>query len=225
MLLWINGPFGGGKTQTAHEIQRRLPGSVICDPEHIGFGLHRTLPPGLRGDFRELASWRQGVVEVLDLALTRHKGVVIVPMTVTDSGHFAETVGRLRELGHDVRHFTLLAERGAVLRRLRERGLGHLLARVAGKSGKNGKAGKNGKNGKSDTPGRESWAVQQLDHCLERLREPEFAEHLWTDHSTVPKTADRIAVLAGLTLKPNTEGPLRTRLRQARVGIRHIRFD
>jgi hypothetical protein len=35
MLLWINGPFGGGKTQTAHELQRRLPGSVICDPEHV----------------------------------------------------------------------------------------------------------------------------------------------------------------------------------------------
>jgi hypothetical protein len=57
------------------------------------------------------------------------------------------------------------------------------------------------------------------------LREPEFAEHLWTDHTTVPKTADRIAVLAGLTLTPNREGALRTRLRQAGVGIRHIRFD
>jgi hypothetical protein len=67
--------------------------------------------------------------------------------------------------------------------------------------------------------------VRQLDHCLERLREPEFAEHLWTDHSTVPKTADRIAVLAGLTLRPHTEGRVRTRLRQAKVGIRHIRFD
>lgn len=210
MLLWINGPFGGGKTQTAHEIQRRLPGSVICDPEHAGFGLRRMLPPELRGDFQELASWRQGVVEVLDLALTRHEGVVIAPMTVTDSGHFAETVGRLRELGHDVRHFTLLAERGTVLKRLRERGPGHLFAHVGG-----GSAGLGG----------ESWAVQRLDHCLERLREPEFAEHLWTDRSTVPKTADRIAVLAGLTLKPNTEGPLRTRLRQAGVGVRHIRFD
>ncbi|MFE7171164.1 AAA family ATPase [Streptomyces sp. NPDC057616] len=210
MLLWINGPFGGGKTQTAHEIQRRLRGSVVCDPEHAGFGLRRMLPPELRGDLQDLASWRQGVVEVLDLALAKHDGVVIAPMTVTDSGYLDETVGRLRELGHDVRHFTLLAQRETVLRRLRERGFGHLLQYVAGKN-----AGL----------GRETWAVQQLDHCLERLSEPEFAEHLWTDHSTVPKTADRIAVLAGLTLRPNTEGPLRTRLRQARVGIRHIRFD
>ncbi|MFI8305197.1 AAA family ATPase [Streptomyces sp. NPDC085927] len=210
MLLWINGPFGGGKTQTAHEIRRRLPGSVICDPEHLGFGLHRMLPPELREDFQDLASWRQGVVEVLDLTLTRHDGVVIVPMTVTDPDCFAETVGRLGELGHDVRHFTLLAERETVLRRLRERGLGRLLKYVGGKN-----AGLR----------RESWAVRRLDHCLERLGEPEFAEHLWTDHTTVPKTADRIAVLAGLTLRPNNEGPLRTRLRQAGVGIRHIRFD
>ncbi|MFJ3225906.1 AAA family ATPase [Streptomyces sp. NPDC086783] len=210
MLLWINGPFGGGKTQTAHEIRRRLPGSVICDPEHAGFGLRRMLPPELRGDFQELTSWRQGVVEVLDLALTGHDGVVIAPMTVTEPRCFDETVGRLRELGHDVRHFTLLAERETVLARLRERGFGHLLRYVAGK----------------DAPlRRESWAVERLDHCLERLREPEFAEHLWTDHTTVARTAERIAVLAGLTLAPNRDGALRGRLRRAWTGARHIRFD
>jgi hypothetical protein len=210
MLLWINGPFGGGKTQTAHEIQRRLPGSVVCDPEHAGFGLRRMLPPELRGDFQDLESWRRGVVEVLDLALGKHDGVVIAPMTVTNPRYFEETVGRLRELGHDVRHFTLLAERETVLKRLRERGFGHLLQYVAGK----------------DAPlRRESWAVQQLDHCLERLREPEFAEHLWTDHTTVAKTADRIAVLAGLTLAPNKDGVLRGRLRRAWTGAKHIRFD
>ncbi|MGP2438268.1 AAA family ATPase [Streptomyces sp. JW3] len=206
MLIWINGPFGGGKTQTAYELRRRLPGSVVCDPEHPGFGLHRMLPPRLRADFRQLRSWRQGVTEVLDLTLTRHDGVVIAPMTVTDPVHFAETVGALRELGHDVRHVTLLADRATVLRRLRERGVVEALQRPTGKP-------------------RESWAVRQLDHCLERLREPEFAAHLWTDRVTVPETADRIAALTGLRLRPNTEGWLRTRIRQAGIGLRHIRFD
>ncbi|GGR86524.1 hypothetical protein GCM10010269_27170 [Streptomyces humidus] len=210
MLLWINGPFGGGKTQTAHEIRRRLPGSVVCDPEHAGFGLRRMLPSGLRGDFQDLVSWRQGVVEVLDLALGAHDGVIIAPMTVTDPRYFDETVGRLRELGHDVRHFTLLAERETVLKRLRERGFGRLLGFVVGRN-----AGLR----------RETWALQRLDDCLERLREPEFAEHLWTDRTSVPRTADRIAVLAGLTLSPHTGGALRTRLRQAGVSARHIRFD
>jgi hypothetical protein len=44
MLLWIDGPFGGGKTATAYELNRRLPGSVVCDPEHAGFGMLRMLP-------------------------------------------------------------------------------------------------------------------------------------------------------------------------------------
>jgi 2-phosphoglycerate kinase len=35
MLLWINGPSGVGKTATAFELNRRLPGSVVCDPADI----------------------------------------------------------------------------------------------------------------------------------------------------------------------------------------------
>lgn len=34
--------------------------------------------------------------------------------------YFKETVGRLRTLGHEVHHFSLLARRGTVLKRLRE---------------------------------------------------------------------------------------------------------
>src|ERR1700722_938280 len=107
MLVWINGPFGGGKTQTAHEMRRRLPGSVICDPEEVGFGLHRMTPSYLRRDFQEHPSWRQGVYEVLDRVLNEHAGVVIAPMTIVDPRYHEETVGRLRVRGHDVRHFTL----------------------------------------------------------------------------------------------------------------------
>lgn len=200
MLLWINGPFGGGKTQTAYELRRRLPGSVVCDPEHVGFGLHRTLPPALRGDFQDLLAWRQGVHDMLALALSGHPGTVIAPMTLVDPGYFAEIVGRLREEGHAVHHFALLAERGTVLRRLRERGLGRGLRH-------------------------ESFAVATLDHCLERLAEPAFAEHIRTDRLTVPQVADRVAESAGLTLLPNTDSALRHRVRRAWTGIRHIRLD
>ena len=100
MLVWINGPFGGGKTATAFELQRRLPGSVVCDPEHLGFGLHRMLPSSLRTDFQGLQAWRSGVREVLDLAARKHQGPVIVPMTLIDRRYFAsrldDCLARLR---------------------------------------------------------------------------------------------------------------------------------
>lgn len=210
MLLWINGPFGGGKTQSAYELRRRLPGSVVCDPEHVGFGLHRMTPPHLRGDFQDLPAWRQGVYEVLDLALNRHDGPVIAPMTVVEPAYFRETVGRLRDRGHDVHHFALLAERATVLRRLRERAVGRGLRALTGKDA---------------PPRRETFAVTRLDLCLERLRGDEFAEHLWTDHLTIPQVADRIAASAGLPLGPADPSALRGRLRRAWVGARHIRFD
>jgi hypothetical protein len=54
MLVWINGPFGGGKTAAGFELHRRLPGSVVCDPEFVGYGLHRMRPAGQRGDFQDL---------------------------------------------------------------------------------------------------------------------------------------------------------------------------
>lgn len=210
MLVWINGPFGGGKTQTAHELRRRLDGSVICDPEHLGFGLRRMVPAALRGDFQDFPAWRQGVFEVLDTVLTGWDGTVIVPMTVIEPKYFAETVGRLRGRGHDVRHFALLAERETVLRRLRERGFGHAVRFLAGRSA---------------AARLESFAVARLGECLERLRGEEFAEHVWTDRLTIPQVADHIAVSAGLRLTPDTDSRLRGRLRRAWVGARHIRFD
>lgn len=210
MLLWINGPFGGGKTQTAHELHRRLPGSVICDPEQVGFGLNRMTPPGLRRDFQQYASWRQGVFEVLDRVLRERDGVVIAPMTLVQPEYFAEIVGRLRATGHDVRHFALLAERDIVLNRLRDRGLGLTpVLRLVGQG--------------DLLLRREHFAVDKLDHCLTRLSEPEFAHHIRTDTTPVPEVAERIAEAAGLTLAPNNDNRLRGRLRRMAVTVRHAR--
>jgi hypothetical protein len=200
VLVWINGPFGGGKTASAVELQRRLPESVICDPEHLGFGLHRMLPPVMRTDFQNLQAWRSGVREVLDLVARKHEGPVIVPMTLIDPRYFAQIVGRLRDDGQDLRHFALLAERATVLRRLNRRAFGLGLKR-------------------------ERWAVDRLDDCLARLQEPEFAHHIHTDELTVPQIADTIARIAGLPVVPDTDGRLRASLRRYATTIRHIRFD
>jgi hypothetical protein len=194
VLVWINGAFGGGKTQTAFELKRRLDRSVVCDPEELGLGLRRMMPAGLRGDFQDLAAWRLGVIEVLDLLLGRHDGDVIVPMTVIERGYLREVLGALQ--GYQVRHYALLAERATVLRRLRGRSL-------------------------PLRPDRH--AEGKLDLCLERLRGDEFAEHVWTDALTVAQVAERIAASAGLALAPDTGGALRARGRRTWITIKHIR--
>ena len=105
MLIWVNGPFGVGKTATAEELVRRVDGAVLVDPERIGLGLQHAIPDGLRPDFQDLTSWPVGVVEVLDHTLRRHPGPVVAPMTVVAPRYLDQTVGSLRRLGrvvHDV---------------------------------------------------------------------------------------------------------------------------
>jgi hypothetical protein len=198
VLLWINGPFGGGKTATAYELHRRLDQSIVCDPEHLGYGLHRMLPPDMRTNFQSFAAWRQGVHEVLDLVARKSAGPVIVPMTVINPGYLDQTVGRLRQDGHDVRHFSLLADRRTVLRRLRNRTFGLGLRH-------------------------EQWAVANLVECLAQLQDEVFAEHLYTDEMSVAEVAEAIARSAGLALRPDSSGMVRTRLRLYRTSLAHIR--
>ncbi len=197
-LLWINGPFGVGKTQTAFELHRRLPGSVVCDPEHVGIGLNRMVPPGPRGDFQDFPAWRQGVYEVLDRVLSVPGGVVIVPMTVADPGYFREIVGRLRDDGRDVRHFALIAEPATVRARLSGRELPFRAP--------------------------DAFALDRVDRYLESLSRSEFAEHIRTDGLSVTGVVELIADAAGLVLEPDTDGRLRARLRRAQVTISHIRL-
>lgn len=198
VLLWINGPFGGGKTITACELNRRLPGSVICSPEHVGFGMRRMLPPSLRGDFQDLPAWRHSVLELLRLTLSGyHDGPVIVPMTLTDPGYFDEIVGQLRADGFAVHHVALLARPETVRRRLRARSLG-------------------------TESRRGSWAMRGLDGHLHRLGGPRFAEHIHTDELTVAQVADAVASSAGLAITPSTDGPVRALARRYVTTVRHI---
>jgi hypothetical protein len=202
MLIWLNGPFGGGKTQTAYELSRRLPASVVCDPEQAGFGLRRMLPRDLRTDFQELRSWRAGVVEVLDLVLRKHNGPVIAPMTVIDPTYFEETVGRLRDMDHEVHHFSLLARRETVLKRLQSRGLGRALPFT-----------------------RDTWAMSKVDACLSSLQAPPFASHVWTDDLAIPEVADHVAQAANLPLTPNTDTRVQAYARRAWTTLKHVRID
>ncbi len=114
MLIWINGPFGVGKTQVAHELKRKCPGSVIADPELLGFGIQRMYPPELRVDFQDTPWWMPTVADILIDVARRHPGDVIVPMTLHDEA------GRCRDSRRPIvpfanhsfqRTFTLIAGR------------------------------------------------------------------------------------------------------------------
>lgn len=196
MIIWVNGAFGAGKTHVSHELLRRLDRGWVSDPEPLGFGVQRMLPPDLRSDFQDEPLWRTGVREVLGrIATRRPDDLVVVPMTLVVPEYFDEIVGRLRTDGHDVRHFALRASADTIRRRLWIRGLGL----------------------------RDLWAEQQIDRCVAALARPELAVGIDTDALSLDQVVEQIAGRLQVELvNPRLRGPRRLARRIA-VTARHIR--
>ncbi|KAA0018977.1 AAA family ATPase [Antrihabitans cavernicola] len=203
MLVWINGAFGAGKTQTTFELHRRVPGSHVADPELIGHALHKMLPPAARLDYQDRPQWRSAVTRTLIDAVEAHDGPVIVPMTLVNGAYFDEIVGGLRAAGVDVRHFALIASPETLRLRLRSRA-SFLMAKVVGRG--------------------ENWAMEQIDRCVTALATDKFAVHVDTDDREIDDVVEEIAERAGLELTEPRLPAARYQLRRLTVGLRHIRL-
>ena len=194
MIIWLNGAFGAGKTQTAYELCRRLPGSYVYDPENAGFFIRDNLPPGLGlDDFQDFPMWRAFNLDMLDYAASRYGGHIIVPMTVTSRDYYEELVGALAKK-HQVRHFILWAGRETLEKRLASR---------------------------LERPG--SWGYQQIGRCLDAFETQVTEEKIDTDGLSISQAAEAVGALCGLTLDPDRRGRLRKGLDRLAVQLGHIR--
>ena len=86
MIIWLNGPFGVGKTSVARELVGLIPDARIVDPERIGYVMKRTF--WRHHDYQDIALWRRLTVRQVHRAAGR--ATVIVPMTVVDPAVYAE---------------------------------------------------------------------------------------------------------------------------------------
>ena len=106
MIVWINGPFGVGKTTLTAELCRRAPKARAFDPERIGWMLKRTVGLIRAGDYVDLPAWRTATMAA---AAWQARGAdpLVVPMTILRRRYLDEILGGLRARGHEVRHVLL----------------------------------------------------------------------------------------------------------------------
>lgn len=196
MIIWINGAFGSGKTNTAYELERRMPHAFVYDPEEVGFFIRDNIPKELKnGDFQEFPMWRDFNYEMLKYMSNSYSGVIIVPMTITDSQYFNEIVGRLRLDRIEVKHFSLMASKETLIKRLRKRG-----------------------------DGVNSWPAQQIERCVTELKQPLFGEHISTDEMNISQVVEHIANACGITLTPDNRSWLIRKKDAFMIWLKHIRL-
>lgn len=59
VIIWLNGPFGAGKTTTAKQLVGRLDNARHFDPELVGYLLRTALGDHDLKDFQDLPPWRE----------------------------------------------------------------------------------------------------------------------------------------------------------------------
>ena len=194
MIIWLNGAFGAGKTQTAHELKRRIPGSVIYDPEQIGFFINRNIPREMnKGDFQNHPIWRELNFTTLKYIDSEYKGTILVPMTIVNPQYFEEIVGKLRADGLTVNHFVLWSTKETLQKRLRSRG-----------------------------EKQNSWAEQQIDRCMQGLSHAIFDNRIETDELTIERVAETIAAKLNIDLHDDSRSEFKKKLDRMMMRIKRV---
>ncbi len=122
-VVWLNGPFGVGKSTTSRLLAQARPDWVLLDTERVGellmpvLGPHRPVP-----DFQDWPAWRSLTIASI-LAVSAefdHRRTVVVPQTVVVRAYFDELAAGLAGAGLDVAWFTLDVDSGEHRRRIAE---------------------------------------------------------------------------------------------------------
>ena len=197
MIIWINGAFGSGKTQTAFELNRRLDNSFVYDPENIGYFFRRNEPAEiLKKNFQDEPLWRMFNYEIIKHIVSEYNGYVIIPMTIYNKNYFEEIIGKLRDEHIKIDHYILGASRETILKRLSKR-----------------------------LEKKDGWAAKQIDNCINGFNELiSKSFYIDTNKLSIYDVVEEIAVKSGLALKKDRDINIIRKIKRIIVQIKHVRL-
>jgi len=118
MIIWLNGPFGAGKTTLAQTLRGLKPDLLLFDPEEIGFIVKTIVPPAPSGDYQDLALWRGVTVAALAEIGKHYSQDIIVPMTLVRPDYLDELLGGLVRRGESILHVFLTVDKELLRKRI-----------------------------------------------------------------------------------------------------------
>ena len=168
MIILINGSFGVGKTTVAELLVKRIPHSLLYDPEIVGSCLSHIVRPFEQfEDFQDLPMWRTLTITTAQLLKQTYRRTLVVPMTLWFEPYFHEIISGLQQFEPDLFHFCLTARENTIFERLEGRRSEH-------------------------APEDYAWICQRVKGCVDALQSPTFAMHIETERRVPDEIASEI---------------------------------
>ena len=166
MIVFINGPFGVGKTTSARLVVKRLRRGVIFDPEIIGDTL-KTLLGAFRPveDFQEYGCWAFLTVLTAGVLVLVLRRATVIPMTVCDLARWQYITKALQNLNTTVICVRLVCSPET----LRQRILG-----------------------RPQSEGCHAWCLSHLDSGIALMNDPQYGKAIDTEGQAPEQVAGKI---------------------------------
>jgi len=185
VILFLNGPFGVGKSTAAELIVERILRAAVYDPEIVGafvWHLTRDMDADVEGrnDFQDHPLWEPMVVETARLLKREYGRMLIIPMTVWRRDRFLRLTDGLREVDPELLRLLRLTASEDTLR-------GRIL-------------------GRPESEGDHGWCLGRLGVCLEASRDPAFGVEIRTENRSPSEVADEILNEIGVAQQTSSRG-------------------
>lgn len=170
MIIWINGPYGIGKSALTAALQNHLQESFIFDAERLGDAIRENMPESFfRETFEEYPLWQETCQSLLKALSQDYSGHVLIPMTLIRPDSVTAIVDRLKAQQVDIAHVMLEASHETIRQRILTRG-----------------------------EEEDCWCMAQIDRCLAAQREMTCDQRLWTDGKNPEELARELGGRLGI---------------------------
>lgn len=123
MIIWLNGPYGVGKSTLAGTIQGKLDNCILFDAEKVGDAIRDNYPQEFFQEiYEDYPLWCETCQKLLTDLEGKTNGTILVPMTLLRPQSLRTILAPLRRQGIPAMHVLLTAEPETLRRRILDRG-------------------------------------------------------------------------------------------------------
>lgn len=164
MIIWLNGPYGVGKSTLAEKVRERVSQCFLFDAELVGDAVRENFPEQFfKETYEEFPVWLEICRKLLKELDSKFDGCILVPMTLIRPDSVEAIVGGLKSDGVRILHVLLDASPETIWNRILTRG-----------------------------ENEDCWCMQQIDRCLAEQQKMTCDLRLLTTNESPEILADLI---------------------------------